>query len=270
MHSSHAIDIGHEYIDTMKAEEHGSQTEYILSFVVNGSITMRHRELIELKNNMFSLIPAGMPHSIVNGENVEVWWVSFCPNCLNLNEDDSIMQPFRQIRLGALPVLKLPTERVHYLHSLFNELNTIIKHEQHCDIEVLKSLLVLILYEVKKSSQIEKSIAATHSKVVSALDYIQRHFLNAISLKDVAKAIHTSPSHLATLVKQDTGFSIGEWITRHRLTEACSRLIHTQDQIQVIVEELGWSDTTHFIRQFKKAYGETPAAWRKQQKEKVK
>jgi AraC family transcriptional regulator, arabinose operon regulatory protein len=33
----------------------------------------------------------------------------------------------------------------------------------------------------------------------------------------------------------------------------------------LIVEELGWNDTTHFIRQFKKAYGDTPAAWRKKQ-----
>jgi AraC-like DNA-binding protein len=266
MHSEHAISIGHEFIKKLSAEEHGSQTEYILTFIHKGTLKMHHRGVVELKSNMFTLIPAGMPHSLIEGENLDVWWVSFCPSCLGLNENDPLMRPFRQIRLGALPILKLDEKRLSYITLLFNELQQELKNAQTEYLEVYRSLLILILYEIDKAIQLDKYVATNSNKVVSALDYIQQHYLEPISLRDVAKGVHSSPSHLAMIVKKDTGYSIGEWIVRNRLTEACSRLLHTKKTINLIVEELGWKDTTHFIRQFKKAYGNTPAAWRKKQK----
>ncbi|MBB1342872.1 helix-turn-helix transcriptional regulator [Pseudoalteromonas sp. SR45-6] len=266
MHSEHTISIGHEFIDNLSGEEHGSQTEYIVTFINKGTLKMHHRGVVELDANMFTLIPAGMPHSLIEGENLDVWWVSFCPSCLGFNENDPLMRPFRQVRLGALPILKLDEKRLSSITFMFNELQQALKNAHTNYLEVYRSLLILILYEIEKATQLEKYVVTGSNKVVSALDYIQRHFLEPISLKDVAKAIHCSPSHLATLVKKDTGYSIGDWITRNRLTEACSRLLHTKAPINLIVEELGWNDTTHFIRQFKKAYGDTPAAWRKQQR----
>ena len=85
----------------------------------------------------------------------------------------------------------------------------------------------------------------------------------------MADAIHCSPSHLAFLMKQHTGYTVGQWVIRSRLTQACSRLLHSNQEISQLVYELGWHDVTHFIRQFKKAYGMTPAAWRKQQKKHI-
>jgi len=270
VYSEHAISIGHEFIEELKAEEHGSQTEYIFTFINKGTLKMQHKGLVEIEANMFTLIPAGMPHSLIEGENLDVWWVSFCPNCLKINENTPLMRPFRQVRLGALPILKLNEKRLSYITLLFNELQQTLKSELNYDhtihLEVQRSLLILILHEIDKATQIEKYIITNSNKVVAALDYIQQHYLEPISLKDVAKEVHSSASHLATLVKKDTGYSIGEWIVKSRLTEACSRLLHTKTPISLIVEEIGWNDTTHFIRQFKKAFGDTPASWRKKQK----
>lgn len=266
MHSEHAISIGHEFIEKLTGEEHGSQTEYILTFINKGTLTMQHRGLVELGANMFTLIPAGMPHSLIEGEDLDLWWLSFCPNCLDLNENSPLMRPFRQVRLGALPVLKLDEKRLACLNLLFNELQQALANTCTEYVEVYRSLLILILHEISKAITLDKYLTASSGKVIAALDFIQAHYLEAISLKDVAKAVHTSPSHLATLVKKETGYSIGQWIVRNRLTQACSKLLHTKTPISLIVEELGWNDTTHFIRQFKKAYGDTPAAWRKKQK----
>ena len=92
---------------------------------------------------------------------------------------------------------------------------------------------------------------------------MQKNALTSISLKDVAAAVHLSPAYLATRFKQSTGFSVGVWITRLRLTEACSRLIHTDETIEQMTYQLGWNDVTHFIRVFKKMYAITPAQWRR-------
>ena len=59
---------------------------------------------------------------------------------------------------------------------------------------------------------------------------------------------------------------MGDWIRAHRVSEASKRLLHTDESIEEIAGRVGWQDTTHFIRQFKKAQGCTPAAWRKSQR----
>ncbi|TDJ63944.1 MAG: AraC family transcriptional regulator [Proteobacteria bacterium] len=43
-----------------------------------------------------------------------------------------------------------------------------------------------------------------------------------------------------------------------------ARLAHTEDSIDEITHHVGWQDQTHFVRQFRKTYGPTPAAWRRQ------
>lgn len=67
-------------------------------------------------------------------------------------------------------------------------------------------------------------------------------------------------------MKQATGHTVGAWLTATRVAEAASRLAHTDESLDEIAERVGWRDKTHFIRQFKKAHGMTPAAWRRLQR----
>ncbi len=260
------MSVGHEFHDHIGYEAHGSQTQYILCLLVGGSLTMQHKEPITLQENMFTLVPAGIPHSLVDGENLEIRWVSFCPTCLGMNEQDPLMTPFRQVRLGAIPALELCKTRVSWTISLFTQLQRMMTNYQPSNAVVLKSLLNLLLYEVQQANQLPLLKQVRSNKVTAALDYIQLNYMHSISLKDVAKAVHTSPSYLATKVKAQTNYSVGQWIIKTRLTQACAKLLHTDKAINTIVYELGWGDTTHFIRQFKKTYGVTPASWRKQQR----
>lgn len=263
MHSQHTISITHHIIDKITPEVHGSQTEYLVVIVKSGHLKMHHKGLIELRPNMGLLIPSGAAHSILEGENLDIWTISFCPSCLQLNENSPLMHSFRKVRLGAHPFFRINEQRIGYLITLLEELQKELETAQSDYTEIVKSILILVLYEVKKSIPEDNDTSNGTNKVVEALDFIQNHYLSGISLKDVATATHTSPSHLATLFKKNTGYSIGEWIIKSRLTEACSHLLHSSMPISLIVEKLGWSDQTHFIRQFKKAYGITPAAWRR-------
>ncbi|MCF6433951.1 AraC family transcriptional regulator [Pseudoalteromonas sp. MMG022] len=265
MHSDHIISVGHEFFETLGNESHGSQTQYILSFITSGNLTMHYKEPVKLSSNMFTLVPAGMPHGLISGEKVAVWWMSFCPTCMGMTENDPLMQPFAQIRTGALPAFKLSKDRAKWVISLFHELQLVANNLGNNQITHVSSLLNLILIEVNNASKVFASNHTRSDKVTAALEYIHQHYAKSISLKDVAKAVHSSPSYLATKVKAQTGYSVGEWIIKNRLAQACARLLHTDKPVNTVVYELGWNDTTHFIRQFKKAYGVTPASWRKSQ-----
>ena len=266
MHTELPIEVGYQRLEVMDSHPHISHAEHRLSFLVRGRLRMEHAEIVDIGPGMVTLVPAGVPHRLLSGADMEVWWVGFCAACMRLDETHPLMDPFQRVRLGALPVCQLADKRRDYFVGLMQELDEETRLSTPESFEVMRSLLLLLLKEVKRSSQFDTVQSQDRSLLSDALTYIQQHSLEPISLRDVAMAVHRSPSYLATTVKKGTGYSVGEWISRSRLSEACSRLIHTDDRVDTIARGVGWNDVTHFIRQFKKAYGVTPVAWRKQNK----
>src|SRR5690606_13569877 len=132
---------------------------------------------------------------------------------------------------------------------------------------VQKSLLALVLAEVARAASSAPSTNLQPSVVADTLRFIERRCLQPISLSDVARAVGRSPSYVTTALKQATGRSVVEWIIAARLTEARNRLLHTDEMVEVIAERVGYADATHFIRLFRRAYGVTPAAWRKERRQ---
>jgi len=267
IHFTHAINVGYQFIKEVAVNHDASHTEHVISFVDKGHMRIEQGQEIDIEPGMLVLVPAGVPHSQFSGKNVGAWWVSFCTSCIDLDESHSLMAPFAQVRLGALAVFALPKARQAYLVSLMEALKKEGQVNGSDSPQVMKCLLMLILNEVKQArNAIVNTPMAGDTRVAKALEFIQKNSLKPISLKDVAKHLHLSPAYLATTVKKNTGYAIGEWINRSRLTHACSRLLHTDEKIELIANQVGWKDVTHFIRMFKKAYGQTPAAWRKHNK----
>ena len=164
---------------------------------------------------------------------------------------------------GTLPVLDVSDDRQPRVLTLYAELQDALAHADAATHEVTRSLVVLLLAEARRAMPGDASGSAMTSLVGDALAFIQRHGLEPISLRDVAKAVHRTPSHVANVVKQETGFSVGEWITAGRVAEAAARLAHTDDSLEEVATRVGWTDKTHLTRQFKAAYGVTPAAFRR-------
>ncbi len=50
-----------------------------------------------------------------------------------------------------------------------------------------------------------------------AIDYMETHMLSDIGAKDVADAVHISPSYFQKSFKIVTGYSIGEYLRNRRL-----------------------------------------------------
>jgi AraC-like DNA-binding protein len=264
---SHDINVGYQFTKDVPSNHNASHTEHVISFIDQGHMRIEQGQAINISPGMLVLVPAGVPHSQFSGQNVGAWWVSFCTSCLSLDESHSLMAPFAQVRLGALAVFALPSDKQSYLVSLLQALQKERQLNGRDSPQVMKCLLMLILNEVKQARNIPLTAPANKdTRVAKALEFIQKNSLKAISLKDVANHLHLSPAYVATTVKKNTGYAIGEWINRSRLTHACSRLLHTDEKIDLIANQVGWKDVTHFIRMFKKAYGQTPAAWRKHNK----
>ncbi|WP_431687203.1 helix-turn-helix domain-containing protein [Hahella sp. NBU794] len=266
MHATQPIAVEHGVMSFNEHSEEASHAEHVLSLILDGSARIRHGDDITLGAGVVTLVPAGMPHRLLSANNLEAWWLGFCAGCLDIDETHPLMSSFKRVRSGMPPMITVDPARRERLLSLFADLREECQRNTPETSIVTRCLLLLILSEVNRAMRTDAPSAAplTDNLTTRALEYIQSHCLEKISLQDVAAAVHRTPAHVAAAVKKSTGFSVGEWITRNKLQAASLKLAHTGESVEKIAVSVGWGDVTHFIRQFKKHYGSTPAAWRKQ------
>lgn len=241
-----------------------SHTDHVITYVAAGWLRMDQGGALEAEAGSMMLLPGGAPHEPLEGRDLELWTVRFCPSCFALDETQPLMSPFRRVRHGALPLVSIPRARRTRVVQLYRDLDDEQVSTSAESPDLLRSMLQLLLGEVHRAMPALALQSATPASFVpDALAFIQRHGLEPISLRDVAAAVSRTPAHVATTVKAHTGHTVGAWIASVRLAEAASRLVHTDDSLVQIAERVGWRDQTHFIRQFRKAFGATPAAWRR-------
>ncbi|WP_018931714.1 response regulator transcription factor [Gracilibacillus lacisalsi] len=100
--------------------------------------------------------------------------------------------------------------------------------------------------------------------VKEAMDYIDQHYDEELTLKEVAKQVHLNASYLSALFKEELQVTFSEYVTRKRMQEAKKLLLSTDLTIAEIAEKSGYQTSKYFIKLFKQFENMTPNAFRKQ------
>jgi AraC-like DNA-binding protein len=100
------------------------------------------------------------------------------------------------------------------------------------------------------------------SPVYTAVDYINKHYYEDISVKELAKSVHLSESQLFKLFKKQTGMSIKQFQIKKRVTEAANLLKYSDYSIADICNMTGFNDQSYMTRQFMKQMNTTPKKYR--------
>lgn len=111
---------------------------------------------------------------------------------------------------------------------------------------------------------------ATHEQINSVnmevksdlLKYLRKNYKTA-TLNSTALYFHFHPNYLSNLIKKEFGKTFKELLTPIRLKQACSLLEHSEETIEKIIEQVGYTNSSHFYRLFKKYYKMTPYEFRK-------
>lgn len=102
-------------------------------------------------------------------------------------------------------------------------------------------------------------------RVQQALRLISRDLRHPFKLKDVAHDVNLSMPRLRYLCKAETGMTPAQYFKAVRMQEACRLLETTFLSVKQVAAEIGVRDVSHFVRDFKKAYGQTPTQHRERQ-----
>ena len=91
--------------------------------------------------------------------------------------------------------------------------------------------------------------------VNQAMAYIEEHYAEKLTLQAVADCCYVSQWHLSKLLNRHTGQSFYDILNTARIQKAKELLLDPRLKIGEIGERVGYADTAHFARTFKKQEG---------------
>jgi AraC family transcriptional regulator len=94
-----------------------------------------------------------------------------------------------------------------------------------------------------------------------AIEYVETHLSEPVSLADVASATGLSRMHFAAQFKAATGLRPHEYLLRRRVECAQEMLVGTGMSVVDVAQSVGFQNQSHFTSVFKRFAGEPPRTW---------
>lgn len=111
---------------------------------------------------------------------------------------------------------------------------------------------------------------ATSPGVVMQVNQLAQKGAEPAGIKEIARTLGISASHLRARFRASCGVSIGRHLRRLRLEKACGLLRLTPDRVSEVAEQCGFNSIYHFSRAFRTAYGISPLEYRHADKRGIK
>lgn len=164
------------------------------------------------------------------------------------------------------PVMgNIPKSKRREMSLWHRRIRCMLFHDEPCENEKIMGYLLLILSTALEYSKpiTKKKERGKYKHIAAAIEYIEQHYNEDISLDDVAKALYLSPNHLSKLFSEANGISISEYLTEYRLEMAKHAINTTKKSITDIAMECGFGSFSSFSRSWKRYFGINPRDYKK-------
>jgi len=99
-------------------------------------------------------------------------------------------------------------------------------------------------------------------RVKRVIELMQGDPSRTFSLGKMAQSVNLSPPYFCFLFKSITGIPPAKYLKSLRMQQAATLLTTTFLSVKEIVSRVGFTDESHFVRDFKRLYGVTPSEYR--------
>lgn len=102
-----------------------------------------------------------------------------------------------------------------------------------------------------------------NDRLSDIFEYVKEHFMEDISLIEIAKIANLTPNFFCRMFKTKTKKHFVEYLNEIRISNACKYLIETDMAMSEIAFNCGYKTVSNFNKLFKKLTGTTPKEYRK-------
>ena len=175
----------------------------------------------------------------------------------------SQFEDFRQIVNQKGGVFSFAGSERHTVEALIESLYHELRHRPAgWELSVRSGFNLLLIHIFRKMSL--PLLSTEHSISAELLDYIRRHCHEPLTLQSLSARCFYNPSYFSRTFKQYTGQTLTAFIRTARIEQAAELLRETEHTVGDIYQAVGYHDKTKFFRDFKRIYGLSPMAYRRE------
>jgi AraC-like DNA-binding protein len=103
-------------------------------------------------------------------------------------------------------------------------------------------------------------------QIARVQEFVNASLHEPVSVEALSRIVHLSASHFSRAFKQSFGEAPHAYLVTRRLVRAVHLMLTTETPLSGVAATCGFADQAHFCRQFRRHYGQTPGAWRRESK----
>jgi AraC-like DNA-binding protein len=143
--------------------------------------------------------------------------------------------------------------------NLFRELTICWSQQQSGYIMKSRALLMMILHRLSEILIYDVDSQTGDYRINKVTRIIALHYLDKLSVSDLAKQVQLNTVYLGRLFKKETGVTIHQYILRIRIRNAENMLQSGNYKVHEVAEHCGFSDVVHFYKLFRAIRGFPPS-----------
>ncbi len=249
------ISAGHYYCEKNYRLVRESFNSIFITYIIDGSFTyVLGGNHVAAHKGEVVILNCFKPHEYYANNYFESIWVHIDgQNCLDF---------YKEITKNEGNTIKCSDAQ--HVQSLLFRLFDNVKNEKNSN-EVNMSLdIYKLLTELSNPVHISTNNNTSYEEsIMEARTYITEHLGDRLTVKQISKTIHMSPSHFSMVFKQQTGFSPYDYVLVTRLNKAKDYLQSTDLTVSQIAYEVGFNSDANFIYFFKQHTGISPNKFRR-------
>ena len=145
-------------------------------------------------------------------------------------------------------------------------IETLVDQKQISSMKSLEEMNDYLTSLCLKVSRYYRELSSkAHPKLIDQIAaYIDAHYMEDITLKSVSQQFFMNTSYLGQIFKNATKESLNNYLNKCRITEAKRMILADNLKIYTIVDMIGYKNTQHFYKQFRKYEGLSVQEYKKQ------
>ncbi|MFD2115312.1 AraC family transcriptional regulator [Paenibacillus yanchengensis] len=212
------------------------------------------------KAGQLCLMPANVKqsYSVINDNTYRKYWCHFTATIGDLD----------LFQWLAVPHCLTIKHNQQQLHQFFKELTHLYEDDSLTarirEKAILLEIIAAFLNEAEPAMQFVANRTQDLDRLQSIEHFIQEHLAEPVTLEQIAKHVHLHPNYLVRYFNKHFAVSPLKYLNRKRMQKASALLSTTSLPVREIAEQVGFSDTNHFAKAFRKENSCSPTEYRLQ------
>lgn len=186
-----------------------------------------------------------------------IFWIRDTLSCQELNTC------FQKANDRSFNLVRADSSLQERLKDLLPEIEQTLQNKYFGDTVLRDALFTQFMIYINRiflrtSSSPDKKTYSSDTQVEQLLKYINRNLSENLSIDQLANRFFFSKYHMMRKFKNETGYTIHNYITSKRLLMARS-LISQGMPVMKAAQASGFHDYTTFVRAYKKQFGKAPS-----------